>query len=132
GEELGLHGALPTVGASMAWSRNPMQWNATPGRGFTSAAMPWAPFSTDSANVAAQDGVSGSMLSTYRGLIQVRRSSPALTHGSYRAVAASDPAVFAFLREDATERVLSAVNFQAQDSIGTVDLGALGVTQAQV
>jgi len=136
GEEIGLRGALPPSGGAdkgnqKAWSRNPMQWDRSAGRGFTTG-TPWTPFAADDANVAAQDGVAGTLLETYRGLIKVRRSSPALTRGSYRAVPGDNPAVFCFLREDPNERVLVAVNLSGQAATTTLDLAKLGITRAQV
>jgi glycosidase len=137
GEEIGLRGALPPQsGTDQAgqkpWSRNPMQWDNSPGRGFTTASAPWAPFAADQANVAAQDGVAGSLLETYRGLIKVRRSSPALTRGTYRPVPNSNAALFCFLREYPSERVLVAVNLSGQEVTATLDLAQLGITRAQV
>jgi glycosidase len=137
GEEIGLRGAPPPQGGSndaglpYLWSRNPMQWDTSAGRGFTTG-TPWVGFSTDPSNVAAQSGVGGTLLETYRGLLKVRRSSPALRRGSYREVATSSSAVLAFLREDPAERVLVLVQFGSQASSATIDLAQLGITQATV
>jgi glycosidase len=137
GEEIGMRGALPPkVGKGAereekAWSRNPMQWDTSRGRGFTTG-VPWAPFSVDQANVAAQDGVPGTLLETYRGLIKVRRSSSALTRGAYRAIAGTNPAIFCFLREDANERVLVAVNLAATKATTILNFGQLGITRADL
>src|SRR5262249_4962485 len=111
GEELGLHGA-PSPGTTRPWSRNPMQWNGSAGRGFTTGTA-WAPSSADTANVADQVGRPGSMLETYRGLVTIRKNSPALTHGAYREVPTDLDAVLAFVREDPAERILIAMNFGA-------------------
>src|SRR5262249_3663253 len=110
GEELGLHGAPSHANPLVRWSRNPMQWDATATRGFTTG-TPWTFMSPDTANVAAQKGVSGSLLETYKGLIAVRKSSPALSHGSYREVPTDRDDVFAFVREDPVERVLVVASF---------------------
>src|SRR5262249_37713878 len=67
GEELGLHGAPSHANPQVRWSRNPMQWDATATRGFTTG-TPWTFMSPDTANVVAQKGVSGSLLETYKGL----------------------------------------------------------------
>ncbi|HUJ63220.1 MAG TPA: alpha-amylase family glycosyl hydrolase [Kofleriaceae bacterium] len=130
GEELGMHGA-PSVDTSqpLPWSRNPMQWDATATRGFTTG-TPWAPVSTDSANAAAQVGVDGSMYETYRGLIAVRRTSPALTHGTYREVPNDRADVFSFVREDPAERVLVVASFAHAATAANLDLASLGITSA--
>jgi len=138
GEEIGLHGAFPPQFAGnadkaerKAWSRNPMQWDTTRGRGFTTGS-PWTPFAADGANVAAQDGIPGTLLETYRGLIKVRRSSPALTRGAYRAVPGNNPAIFCFLRESPDERVLVAINLSGENSTTTLDLAKLGIIRAEI
>jgi len=63
--------------------RTPMQWDASPGRGF-SAAEPWLPYGPAAVNVAAQLDDPDSMLSLYRRVIRIRREYPALQSGAYR------------------------------------------------
>lgn len=130
GEELGLHGA-PDVDTSqpLPWSRNPMQWTGAAKRGFTTG-TPWTVVSSDTANVATQQGADGSMLETYKGLIGVRKTSPALQHGDYAEVTTSRDDVFAFLRREGTERILVVASF-AHTAVGaSVNLAALGITAA--
>jgi glycosidase len=138
GEEIGLRGALPpprpyeAAGAvKKPWSRNPMQWSSDRGRGFTSGEN-WVPFAADEANVAAQDGVAGTMLETYRGLIKIRRSSPALTAGAYREISNNSDSVFSFLREHQRERVLVAVNLSNADVKAELDLKQAGISRAAI
>src|SRR5690606_10941887 len=45
--------------------RTPMQWDATPGRGF-STARPWLPYGRIDRNVADQDADPDSLLALYR------------------------------------------------------------------
>ena len=76
--------------------RTPMQWDASPGRGF-SPAEPWLPYGDASCNAADQDGDPDSLLSLYRRAIWLRRNTPALLRGGYRELRA--PAdVFAWAR----------------------------------
>jgi glycosidase len=137
GDEIGLRGALPPPRPAVlndvkkTWSRNPMQWNGDEGRGFTTG-MSWAPFAAEGANVAAQDGVAGTLLETYRGLIKVRRSSPALTRGTYREVPNNSDAVFSFMREDGRERILVAVNLSNDPLTARLNIKKLGITRAMV
>ena len=102
GDELGMHDVadpararcrtrassnLPGLGLGRDPERTPMQWDATPNAGFSSpTARPWLPLAADSAtvNVASQLNDSQSMLTLYRRLIELRRSTPALSVGSYR------------------------------------------------
>lgn len=65
--------------------RTPMQWDASPGAGF-SPGEPWLPLNPDwrERNVAAQEGDPTSILSWYRSLGRLRASSGALRSGSIR------------------------------------------------
>ncbi|HKG56983.1 MAG TPA: DUF3459 domain-containing protein, partial [Candidatus Limnocylindrales bacterium] len=94
--------------------RTPTQWDGSPNAGFSAAdgLGPWLPVNPESpiVNVEAQRGDPQSMLSLYRTLIRVRRSSPALRRGSYVTVAAPRD-VFAYLREADGERRLVLLNF---------------------
>jgi glycosidase len=63
-------------------ARTPMQWDSSPGAGF-SQAKPWLPVNSDyaSRNVAAQEGDHASLLSWYKALIALRRSRHELREG---------------------------------------------------
>ncbi|TMC67562.1 MAG: DUF3459 domain-containing protein [Chloroflexi bacterium] len=91
--------------------RTPMQWDASPNAGFSTGA-PWLPLARDCVqrNVAAQRDDPGSLLSLYRRVLALRRSSPALRRGSYRTIAAPR-GIFAYAREAEGERALIALNF---------------------
>lgn len=78
GEELGLRGAKPDKNI-----RTPFPWTSTaPGHGFTSGPV-WEPFGPDpeTTNAAAESEDAGSLLTTYRTLINVRSLAPALAAG---------------------------------------------------
>lgn len=125
GEEIGLHGAKRPYASDRAWGRNPMQWNATANKGFTTG-TPWTPLSDDPTSVAAQEGVKGSLLDTYRGLIKTRRTSPALMHGSYRALGTDRDDVYAFLREAEGQKILVVASFADADVTAKIDLSSVG------
>jgi alpha-glucosidase len=88
--------------------RTPMQWDATPGRGFTTG-RPWLPVGPASTTVAAQFDDPASLLSLYREAIRARKTCPALHSGSLEALRAED-GVLSFVRTHGDERVLVAVN----------------------
>ena len=78
GEELGLQGAKPDEDI-----RTPFPWTPTsPGFGFTTGS-PWEPFGPDpqTANVAAESDDAGSLLTTYRTMLNVRNLVPVLATG---------------------------------------------------
>jgi len=98
GEEIGMADAdipedrlqdparIHTVGRDP--ERTPMQWDGSPGRGFTTG-EPWLPFGPAEPNVAGQADDPDSLLSLYRRAIRLRRSSPALLDGSYEELGLS-------------------------------------------
>ena len=90
-----------------------MPWDATPGGGFTTG-KPWFGFAPgqDTANVAAQTGEAGSLLSHYRRWIRARKSSAALRQGDLTLLSPGNRStpVLAFLRQTAGERVLVVHN----------------------
>ena len=119
GEEIGMHDVdVPKRRqvdvADRDRARTPMQWDATPTVGFSTAA-PWLPVGKDrrTANVARQRSEPRSMLALYRQLLALRRRSAALHGGSYRTVRAPD-GVWAYVREGDGERWLVTLNFRSR------------------
>ena len=130
GEELGLRDvAIPVdeiidpparralTDPDFAWwnrdqCRSPMPWAAGDGHGFTTG-RPWLRFAEDAAtrNVERESGDPGSVLSTYRRLITLRRSNDALRSGTLRLAQTGTRDVLAWHREAPTERMLVVVNF---------------------
>ncbi|MDP6224937.1 MAG: alpha-amylase family glycosyl hydrolase [Anaerolineales bacterium] len=102
--------------------RSPMQWDARPGAGFSGPAVhgdlpePWLLFHPEyqRLNVATQRDEPGSMLDLYRCLLRLRRETPALTHGEYRALDDAPPAVYGYLREYGGDRLLVLLNFEGE------------------
>jgi glycosidase len=111
GEEIGLTGRKPDEDI-----RTPMPWSAAaPAAGF-STATPWEPLAPgwETRNVAAQTSDPSSLLSTYRELIRLRASAPALARGTTLPITASDPAVAAWLRADGGHRTAVVANVSEQ------------------
>jgi len=104
--------------------RTPMQWDGSPGAGFTSG-DPWLPIpgSAREVNVAAQREDPGSMLSLYRRLLWYRRGSAALRQGGYRSLTDTPGGLYAYLRTEGDERLLVALNFTGRPL--RYDVGAL-------
>ncbi|HZS10931.1 MAG TPA: alpha-glucosidase [Nitrospirales bacterium] len=80
-------------------ARTPMQWDATPQAGFTTG-RPWLPVSADPdrINVAAQCDDPDSLLTLYRRLIHLRRTSPALLDGEYEDLLPEHPTCLVYRR----------------------------------
>lgn len=91
-------------------ARTPMQWNRSPGAGFTSS-VPWLPIpaSASNINVAGERDDPGSLLTLYRRLIALRRANLVLTVGDYRALTVQDN-LLSFIREYNGQRLQVALN----------------------
>jgi alpha-glucosidase len=139
GDELGMHDVpiprhlvqdpyeknVPGMGLGRDPERTPMQWDASPGAGFTTG-VPWLPIAADyeRVNVAVQREEPGSMLSLYRALLALRRSEPALAVGAYRSLYASE-ALYVFARQDGERAFAVLLNFCPEPQV--VHLSPLGI-----
>ncbi len=95
--------------------RSPMQWSSAPNGGFSASATTWLPCGDFKAvNVARQLNDPHSMLSLYRRLIQLRKSTPALVQGSYRAVDSAPEDCLVFHRDTPAQHLIVALNFAAE------------------
>jgi glycosidase len=127
GEELGMQNGAP--GGDDRLKRTPFAWTGAAGGGF-SASQPWQAFGPgmDRANVAAETGDAGSLLSWYRDWIRIRKGSAALRLGTIRPVSMPDTScqpVLAFTRETDVERALVVHNLgdETTESLGGVAAG---------
>jgi len=103
--------------------RTPMRWSPGPGAGFTTG-TPWLPIGDDAADVASASADPRSMLALYRRLLALRRATPALHRGAHRPVDAPD-GVYAYLREDGSDRFLVALAFTPEPAEVAVPAGAV-------
>jgi len=141
GDEIGMHDVpippeleqdpwgkrVQGLGVGRDPERTPMQWDTSPNAGFGApTSTPWLPIADDykQDNVEAELSDPHSMLNFTRALLALRRKTPALNIGSYRAVEDVPPACLAYLREGGGERWLVLMNLTEQTA--TVRLPALG------
>ncbi len=112
---------VPGKGVGRDGARTPMQWSDEPFSGF-SGIEPWLPLAPgwERQNVERQSKDLSSMLSLYRRLLNLRKSSLTLQHGKYREISSADN-VFLFERSFEDETVLVALNF-GSDSISDLPL----------
>ncbi len=115
---------LPGIGMGRDPERTPMQWDTSPGAGFTTG-EPWLPLADDfrEVNVAAQRGDPGSLLSLYRRLIALRRAEPALHAGDWEPVEAAG-SLLAYRRAGGGSRFLVALNLGAETA--ALETGSAG------
>ena len=97
--------------------RSPMQWNADVNAGFTSGS-PWLKLHPDftSRNIANQRSDPHSLFNFYKALIRVRRAHPALQRGLFLPLHHNPQRVLAYLRQDAEQTILVALNFARRRS----------------
>ena len=127
GEEIGMSGTKPDE-----LIRTPMQWDDTPGAGFTSG-RPWEAINSDfpMVNVALQTGDSTSLLEFYRTLIQLRNEHSALRVGKTYVTDSSSNKVIAYLRVSKEETLLVIINID-DNPVSGYDLGlSLGPLSGQ-
>ncbi len=100
----------PGLGLGRDPERTPMQWDASEAAGFTTG-TPWLPLSSDhlSRNVVLQREDAASMLNLTRALIALRRSSAALSVGTF-ALLKLQGDMLAFERRYSEERVIVVLN----------------------
>jgi alpha-glucosidase len=112
--------------------RTPMQWNAGPDAGFSSAGVKtWLPIpaSYKSVNVAAEEREPDSMLHWYQQIIALKKNDPALHEGEQTMLNTSDDHVLSWLRKAANgEAVIVACNFTGQPQTVSFNLSAQGVS----
>lgn len=123
---------MPGKNLSRDPARSPMQWDDSPGAGFSDA-QPWLPLDRafPRLNVKAQEDDPHSMLNFHKRLIDMHTRNPVLAGGSY-APFYSDAQMIAFLRDHEDERLLIAVNLTHKPCrlarhmpAGTILLGTL-------
>src|SRR5258708_7098163 len=98
--------------------RTPMHWTADRNAGFSRAdfAQLYLPplmdpvYGFEAVNVEAQQRNQSSLLQWLRRFMTVRRRHPVFGEGSFEALDASNPSVFAFLREGEGETILCVNN----------------------
>jgi len=99
-------------------SRSPMQWDASPNAGF-STALPWFKVNPNFAeiNVARQESDPWSVLNFYRRMIALRKAEPAFVYGRYELLLEEDPQIYAYTRTLEGEQFVVISNISGQDAL---------------
>jgi alpha-glucosidase len=95
-----------------------MQWDGTPNAGFCPPTVkPWLPIADDykQTNVAIEREDRHSMLTLARALLQLRRTTPALSVGSYTPIEGVPDDCFVYMRQFGKQRHLIALNFSSNE-----------------
>jgi maltose alpha-D-glucosyltransferase/alpha-amylase len=102
--------------------RTPMQWDASPNAGFSSADADqlYAPviqnevYGYQQVNVAAQRNDPDSLLNFMKKLIRLRKENPAFALGDFHWLNVTQPAVVAFARSDQAQTLVALHNLSNQ------------------
>jgi alpha-glucosidase len=99
--------------------RTPMQWSSESWAGFSppQARNTWLPVAEDYRDVNVENQLKDqtSLLTFYQGLMTVRKSHPVLQSGRYQSIQSCPDGCYLYLREDAREKILAAINFSSQN-----------------
>ena len=97
-------------------ARTPMQWDGSPGAGFTTG-TPWLPVNPNHVeiNAAAERADPDSVFHHYRRLIQLRRTEPVVAHGDFAMLLPDDERLYAFMRRLDGVELLVLGNFSGVD-----------------
>ena len=98
--------------------RTPVQWDASPGAGFTTG-TPWLAINPDhtQVNAAAEVGDPSSVFEHYRRLIALRHADPVVTDGDFELLLPDHPSIWAFLRRGSDAELLVAANFSSDEVV---------------
>jgi alpha-glucosidase len=109
--------------------RTPMQWDPTPQAGFTTVQKPWLPIPPTSTkyNVDTEAKDPDSILNTYKKLLSLRKTEPALRDGAQISINNDDKNVFAFLRTTGDANIVVALNMSAKPQKIALDWAGQGV-----
>jgi alpha-glucosidase len=110
----------PGLGLGRDPARSPMRWDTSPNAGFCPKGVePWLPMDPnyEEDNVETQKGDPHSMLNFTKKLLELRRSSPTLSVGSYEPVSGVPQGCVAYRRVSDEEGYLVALNLTDRDLV---------------
>ena len=117
-EAVEAHGVDPQLALAVVHARSrdnartPMQWDESPGAGFTTG-KPWIKVNPNHASINVKEALAdpNSVLHYYRRLIRLRRENPIMVYGTYDLILADHPQIYAFTRTLDNDRLLVILNF---------------------
>jgi alpha-glucosidase len=115
---------VPGIGVGRDGCRTPMQWDATPHAGFSTAST-WLPLASDYVheNVVNLETDADSILNFYKALIATRKQHRQLVTGNYEPVAAQGD-ILLYRRVGEGGAIIVALNFGAEPvSISSSSIG---------
>lgn len=96
-------------------ARTPMQWDASPGAGFTTG-EPWLAVNPNHSEINAEAARADerSVFHHYRRLVELRHRSDVVVHGDFRLLVPADEQVFAYTRSLDGTTLLVVANMSSE------------------
>lgn len=93
-------------------ARTPMQWDDSKNAGFTQG-TPWIKVNPNYKEINAKSQVNdeNSVFSYYKKMIRLRKENPVIVDGKFTMLVPDDENVFAYVRENETDKLLVVCNF---------------------
>lgn len=97
-------------------TRTPFQWNPSANAGFTTG-KPWIKINPNykEVNAATQAANPNSVLSYFKKIVALRKSSAALIYGAYKVYDLNHPEVYCYTRTEGNEKMLVILNFSTKN-----------------
>ncbi|MGT0150148.1 alpha-amylase family glycosyl hydrolase [Vibrio metschnikovii] len=88
-----------------------------------SQGQPWLGSGSNYPQINAEQALAdkNSVFYFYQRLIELRKTVPVITHGDYRDLLPSHPAIFAYQRQDDQQILLCINNYYDQEEVGVTD-----------
>lgn len=93
-------------------ARTPMQWDDSKNAGFTQG-TPWIKVNPNYTEINAKSQVNdeNSVFNYYKKMIRLRKENPVIVDGKFTMLVPDDENVFAYVRENETDKLLVVCNF---------------------
>lgn len=104
-------------------SRTPMQWNASENAGF-STGTPWIEVAENYREINVEQALadSHSVFYTYQSLIKLRKTLAVLTDGDYTDLLLEHSCVWAYCRQNATQKFTVVANLSREEQVVSVPI----------
>ncbi|SMF01512.1 oligo-1,6-glucosidase [Paenibacillus barengoltzii] len=100
-------------------ARTPMQWDAGPQAGFTTAESAWIRVNPNHERINVEEAIRNpdSIYHYYKKLIRLRKEHAVIVYGAYELLLRDHPQIYAFTRKLEKSRLLVILNFSSEEPV---------------
>lgn len=100
-------------------ARTPMQWDAGPQAGFTTAESAWIRVNPNHERINVEEAIRNpdSIYHYYKKLIRLRKEHAVIVYGAYKLLLPDHPQIYAFTRKLEKSRLLVILNFSSEEPV---------------